>query len=56
MELSFPSDILQQWTFNSGIPIPGDENARINFWLFQGRSPSNKKDAEMIIHRFEFAP
>jgi hypothetical protein len=49
-----PADIQQQWTFNSGIPIPGDENARINFWLNNGRSPSAEQ--EVIINRFEFVP
>jgi hypothetical protein len=39
---------------NSGIPEAGGENARMNLWLFQGRAPSNKKEVEVIVGRFEF--
>jgi hypothetical protein len=49
-----PADILQQWTFNSGIPVPGNENPRINLWLNNGRAPSTA--LEVIINRFEFVP
>jgi len=51
-----PADIVQERTFNSGIPIPGDENARINLWLFRGRGPTNGVEVEVIIKRFEFVP
>jgi hypothetical protein len=49
-----PANLLQQWTFNSGIPVPGDENTRINLWLYRGRAPSAEQ--EVIINRFEFVP
>ncbi|MCI0602768.1 hypothetical protein L0156_07115 [bacterium] len=51
-----PSDIVQEWTFTSGIPTPGDENARINLWLFRGRGPSNGSEVEVVFNRFEFVP
>jgi hypothetical protein len=42
--------------FIAGIPSPGNENARINLWLFRGRAPSDRKPVEAIISRFEFEP
>ena len=51
-----PADIVQQHTFTSGIPVPGDENARINLWLFRGRPPSNGSEVEIVISKFEFVP
>jgi len=51
-----PTDLLQQWTFTSGIPVPGDENPRINLWLYRGRAPLNRAEIEVIINRFEFVP
>jgi hypothetical protein len=51
-----PADLLEQWTFNSGIPVPGNENPRINLWLNKGRAPSNGAELEIIINRFEFVP
>lgn len=41
-------------TFTNAIPQAGGENARLNLWLFQGRAPSNKKEAEVIVQSFEF--
>jgi hypothetical protein len=41
-------------TFTNAIPEAGGENARLNLWLFQGRAPSNKKEAEVIVQSFEF--
>ncbi len=38
------------------IPVPGNENARINLWLMNGWAPSDKKEMEMIIKKFEFIP
>jgi hypothetical protein len=51
-----PSIILQQAMLTSGVPPAGDENARINLWLFQGWAPIDKKEVEVIISRFEFTP
>lgn len=49
-------DILQQWNFTSGIPVPGDESPHINLWLSGGHPPSNAKEVEIIINKFEFVP
>jgi len=50
------SDILQQKTFTSGIPVPGDENARINLWLSRGHAPSDGREVELVFSKFEFVP
>ena len=46
----------QQKAFTEGVPPPGDENARMNLWLYQGRAPANRQPVEVIINKFEFAP
>ncbi|HEY4490992.1 MAG TPA: hypothetical protein VI958_03285, partial [Acidobacteriota bacterium] len=52
-----PADVVQEWTLQSSdVPVPGDENARINLWLFRGRPPSNGQAVEVIINKFEFVP
>jgi len=49
--------VIQEWTFNrSSIPLPGDENARMNLWLCAGRAPSNTNYTEVLISRFQFFP
>lgn len=51
------SDLISQWTFNgANVPVPGDENPRINLWLLDGLAPTNGKDLEVIISKFEFIP
>jgi hypothetical protein len=41
-------------TMTNGIPQAGGENARFNLWLFQGRAPSDRKEAEVIVQSFDF--
>lgn len=48
--------LIYEHTFTAGIPTPGGENARINFWLLGGEAPQHGQDSEVIIHRFEFLP
>lgn len=49
--------ILYAWTFRGGdIPVPGDENPRINLWLYQGRPPTDGREVEVIIAEFQFVP
>jgi len=51
-----PNSLVNQHEFTEGIPQSGDENARINLWLFTGRPPTNGKEVEVIIAKFEFIP
>ena len=46
----------QERLFTNGVPPRGDENARINLWLYQGRAPTNKQEVEVVVDSFEFIP
>jgi hypothetical protein len=49
------NSVIREWAFSkTNIPQPGDENARINLWLFGGRAPKNTNTTEVTISRFEF--
>lgn len=44
-----------RWNYTGpDIPEPGNENARINLWLYQGHSPA--RETEVIISDFKFRP
>lgn len=52
-----PEILIQSWDYTgSGIPPPGDENARINLWLVNGTPPGDGKESEIIIREFWFIP
>jgi hypothetical protein len=51
-----PSDIIKEWSFTGSVPPAGGENARMNLWLFRGSRPSDGKQVEVVISRFEFVP
>lgn len=51
-----PNSLINQYTFTEGIPQSADENARINLWLLSGHPPTNGKEVEIIITKFEFIP
>ena len=42
------------WTVNAsfGIPVPGNENIRINFWLMNGLAPSNGLNSELVLNSY----
>lgn len=47
---------IESWSYiGPDIPLPGNENARINLWLYQGVDPSDAQEVEVIISAFEFA-
>jgi len=50
-------DIIEQWCYakEERIPKPGNENARINLWLDEGKPPSDGKEVELIVEKFEFS-
>ena len=37
-------------------PPDGGENARLNLWLMNGSAPTDGRNLEVVIDRFEFAP
>ena len=42
--------------FTNGVPPTGQENVRINLWLYRGHPPTNRNPVEIIVNRFEFIP
>lgn len=51
-----PSDsIIYSWRYKRPtVPKPGKENVRLNLWLNNGRPPSDNKDIEVVITKFEY--
>ena len=51
---SSASAIVAEWTYTgSFVPPPGDENPRMNLWLLDGTPPTDGREVEVIISRFE---
>ncbi len=51
------SHIIESWNYvGTNIPEPGNEKARIVLWLAGGNPPSDNKEVEIIIKKFEFIP
>jgi hypothetical protein len=48
--LPSPDSLINQWTYsgNKNPPV-GNERLHINFWLYGGKPPANRQDAELII-------
>src|SRR5690606_37028265 len=43
-----------EWNYAAGdVPVPGDENARLNFWLMGGSPPTDGQEAEVIFDAFD---
>jgi len=51
---ALPGPVMAQHSFTAGIPPTGNENIRMNLWLYQGRAPSNGSAAEVLVKGFEF--
>jgi hypothetical protein len=51
-----PSLRIASKTFPQGVPQAGGENARMNLWLFESNAPTNRRDVEIVVTRFEFLP
>ncbi len=51
-----PLDKVIEWTYANDVPQAGGENARMNLWLFRGARPTDGRQVEVIIKRFEFIP
>jgi len=51
------SDIIRSWVYTGDdVPLPGNENARINLWLIWGKPPSDGKETEVVVREFRFVP
>ena len=51
-----PANLITNWTYTLAVPQSGDENVRINLWLYQGNAPSANTEVEFVIKSFQFVP
>jgi hypothetical protein len=50
-----PDFLIKKWTYRQdGIPSPGKENFRLNFWLHNAVPPSDGKRQEVVFSNFAF--
>jgi hypothetical protein len=48
------TQIIASWRYSgNNIPPDSDEKLKINLWLFRGTPPSDGKEAEVVVNRFE---
>jgi hypothetical protein len=48
---------IHSWEYAApDIHPPGNENARINLWLYRGAPPSDGQEIEVVVSRFQFVP
>jgi len=44
---------LESWSYEGAdVPVPGEENPRINLWLFRGAAPTDRLPVEVVIESF----
>jgi hypothetical protein len=48
--------VIREHVFSQGIPDGGEEQVRMNAWLYRAVPPTTKRNVEVIIERFEFLP
>ena len=49
--------VIRAWTYTGpDIPPCGEEQARINLWLFRGDPPSDGEEMEVVVTAFAFVP
>jgi hypothetical protein len=51
-----PANVISNWTYTLTVPPTGDENVRLNLWLFGGAAPTDHQEAEVVISSFQFVP
>lgn len=50
-------NIINQWTYKGvNNPPAGKEKLHLNLWLFNGNTPSNLQEAEVVIKSFKYSP
>jgi hypothetical protein len=53
--VEFESGSAARWIYTGpSVPATGDENVRINLWLFRGAAPSDDREIEVVIRSFTF--
>jgi len=52
---SLPNQITN-WTYALAVPPTGDENVRLNLWLYNGAAPVSTIEVEFVLRSFQFVP
>jgi len=52
------TNLIASYAFTNAAAVPqsGDENVRLNLWLFQGNPPTDTNEVEVILKSFNFVP
>jgi hypothetical protein len=50
------ASVIQKWTYSQTVPNTLDEKAHINLWLFNDAPPSDGKEREVVVDKFQFTP
>lgn len=52
------ANLIASYVFTNAadVPLTGDENVHLNFWLINGNPPTDSNEAEVIIRDFNFVP
>lgn len=49
--------LIYSWSYKgANIPAPGSESIRMNLWLRNGKAPSDGKEVDVLISKFEYLP
>jgi len=57
IDVADSSQLIDLWMYTgSGVPKPGNENVRMNLWLFEGNPPVSGSAIEIVVKKFEFIP
>jgi hypothetical protein len=51
-----PANVISNWSYTLTVPRTGDENIRLNLWLFNGAAPTDNHEVEVVINSFQFVP
>jgi hypothetical protein len=51
-----PANVISNWNYALTVPPNGDENVRLNLWLFNGAAPTDNQEVEVVISSFQFMP
>lgn len=50
-------DTIEQWSYaGEDVPPPGNENPRINLWLYESTPPNDGQEIEVVVKQFRFEP
>jgi len=51
-----PTNQIRGWNYALSTPQTGDENVRLNLWLYNGAAPTDHQETEIVLTSFQFVP